>query len=100
MNKDVQIKVLEESLNYIKNGQEIPYEFKKVLFPTQKKEYELVYAGKESEEYIISSVLAVPLQEDRKFCFSDNYAGWVNKLIFGDNLQVLKTMLDYKKKDY
>lgn len=98
MNKDVQIKVLEESLNYIKNGQEIPYEFKKVLFPTQKKEYELVYAGKESEEYIISSVLAVPLQEDRKFCFSDNYAGWVNKLIFGDNLQVLKTMLDYKKK--
>lgn len=97
MDKEIQIKALEESLNYIKNGQEIPYEFRKILFPIQKKEYELVYAGKESEEQIISSVLSVPFQEDRKFCFSDDYTGWSNKLIFGDNLQVLKTLVDYKK---
>lgn len=97
MNKEIQIKVLEESLKYLKRGQEIPFEFRKILFPIEKKEYELVYAGKESEEQIISSVLSVPFQEDKKFCFSDGYTGWSNKLIFGDNLQVLKTLLDYKK---
>ena len=98
MDKELQKKVLAEAIHYLENGNEIPYEFKKVLFPNTKKEYELTYAGKENEEQIISNVLAVPFQEDRRFCYSDDYDGWANKLIFGDNLQVLKTLIEYKKK--
>ena len=97
MDKELQKKVLAEAIRNLENGYEIPYEFKKILFPNAKKEYELTYAGKENEEYIISNVLSVPFQEDRRFCFSDNYDGWANKLIFGDNLQVLKTLIEYKK---
>ena len=99
MDKELQKKVLAEAIRNLENGYEIPYEFKKILFPNAKKEYELTYAGKENEEYIISNVLSVPFQEDRRFCFSDNYDGWANKLIFGDNLQVLKTLIEYKKNE-
>ena len=79
------IKVIEESRKYIENGSELPVEFQKILFPIEKKECELVYAGKETEEKIISDIIAVPLQEEKQFLFQlldEN--NWVNKLIFGN----------------
>lgn len=103
MNNDrlsILAKSLEEAKKYIENGSDIPIEFQKIFFPSGKKECELVYAGKESYEQILSKVIAVPLQEEKIFPANitiDNNK-WINKLIFGDNIQVLKSLIEYKKK--
>ena len=87
----------------IQEGIEIPQEYKHILFPTIQKEYELVYAGKMRKEDILSDtdeVSNVPLQIERTFNGEDHptsYENWKNLLIFGDNLQVLKTI--YYDKD-
>lgn len=52
----------------------------------------MVYAGKEREEDILADTMAVPLQPIKTFGKNGN--GWTNKLIFGDNLQVMKSLLD------
>jgi len=57
-----------------------------------KREYELVYAGKQREEDILADTMAAPLQPIKTF--GENGGGWTNKLIFGDNLQVMKSLLD------
>ena len=78
------------------NG-ELPVEWRWVLFPPEKQEYELVYACKQREEEIIQQTMAVPLQPVRTF---GNGPGapkpgeWHNRLIFGDNLQAMKTLLN------
>ena len=72
--------------------EDIPLDYKNVLFPPEKKEYELVYAGKGREEDILADTMAVPLQAIKTFGRNGN--GWTNKLIFGDNLQIMKKLLD------
>ena len=62
-----------------------------------KKEYELIYAGKEREVDILADTMAVPLQKVKTFRNGDSGSGWTNMLIFGDNLQVLKTLLQMKQ---
>ena len=74
----------------------LPTEFKTLLFPLERQEYELVYAGKEREEDIISETMAVPLQPIRTF--GGNGVDWHNMLIFGDNLQAMKTLLQMKER--
>lgn len=93
-------RVLEESKKYVEMGQEIPIDFQKIMFPSGRKECELVYGGKESYEQILTKVIAVPLQEEKKFPTSSKIDNekWTNKLIFGDNLQTLKTLIEMKKK--
>lgn len=93
-------RVLEESKKYVEMGQEIPIDFQKIMFPSGRKECELVYGGKESYEQILTKVIAVPLQEEKKFPASSKIDDekWTNKLIFGDNLQTLKTLIEMKKK--
>lgn len=90
-------------LELIKNDQPIPADMKEVLFPTTKEEYELVYAGKMRKEDILSNedgTFPLPLQVERVFngdkfeAFEDD---WKNLLVFGDNLQFLKTI--YEDKD-
>ena len=73
-------------------GEDLPLDYKHILFPPEKKEYELVYAGKEREEDILANTMAVPLQPIKTF--GKNGDDWTNKLIFGDNLQVMKSLLD------
>lgn len=84
-----QIDTIEECL---KSGQSLPEEFKDLLFEN-KKEYELVYASKERGEDIIADTMAVPLQQIKTFGVAGKNE-WTNKLIFGDNLQVLKSLYD------
>lgn len=100
-NKEISkiLHVLEESKNYILNGKEIPNDYCRILFPPEKREYELMYYGKESSESIISNIIPVPLQEDRTFPTNTKVKEneWINKLIFGDNLPVLKTLLKMKQ---
>jgi site-specific DNA-methyltransferase (adenine-specific)/adenine-specific DNA-methyltransferase len=65
------------------------------LFPPEKREYELVYHGKEREEDIIANTIGVPLQAIRTL--GGERPGWHNQLIFGDNLQAMKTLLELKR---
>ena len=78
----------------LENNEDVPVEFKTILFPPERQEYELIYADKEREEDIIAETMAVPLQPIR--AFGGNGTSWHNMLIFGDNLQAMKTLLQMK----
>ncbi|MFH1778105.1 MAG: site-specific DNA-methyltransferase [Candidatus Omnitrophota bacterium] len=84
-------RAIERIVELLEKGEDLPLDYKQVLFPPEKKEYELVYAGKEREEDILADTMAVPLQPIKTF---GKNGGWTNKLIFGDNLQVMKSLLD------
>ncbi|MGD9973624.1 MAG: site-specific DNA-methyltransferase [Desulfatirhabdiaceae bacterium] len=85
----------EEIVRLIQQGEKLSPEWARILFPPEKREYELVYHGKEREEDILADTLAVPLQPVRTY--GANGADWHNMLIFGDNLQAMKTLLEMKK---
>ncbi len=87
---------IERIVSLLKEGKPLPEDYKTVLFDT-KKEYELIYADKEREEDILADTMAVPLQRVKTFRNGKNGNGWMNMLIFGDNLQVLKTLLQMKQ---
>ncbi len=89
-------------VNLIESGDPIPEDFKYILFPTLQEEYELSYAGKMRKEDILAGedgTLPVPLQIDRVFNGEEHLAfedGWKNMIVFGDNLQFLKTINENK----
>lgn len=102
MNKlnDYDIQFLIERLQ---KGEPIPEDYKYKLFPVKQKEYELVYAGKMRKEDILANedgVFPVPLQVEKVFNGEEYPSGnndWRNMIVFGDNLQFLKTV--YENKD-
>lgn len=71
-------------------------EYLRPLLFRQPKEYELAYAAKDPKSLVLADTMGVPLQPLRRFGQADG--GWTNKLIFGDNLQVLKTLLEMKNR--
>jgi site-specific DNA-methyltransferase (adenine-specific)/adenine-specific DNA-methyltransferase len=87
---------MERVVSLLREGKPLPEDYKAILFDT-KKEYELIYADKEREEDILADTMAVPLQRVKNFRNGKNGNGWMNMLIFGDNLQVLKTLLQMKQ---
>ncbi|MEK7145014.1 MAG: site-specific DNA-methyltransferase [Patescibacteria group bacterium] len=94
---------IEFLIDCLKSGKEIPEAFRYDLFPTTQKEYELVYAGKARKEDVLADkeeAKPVPLQIEKVFN-GTNYPlfqkDWHNLLVFGDNLQILKTF--YENKD-
>jgi site-specific DNA-methyltransferase (adenine-specific)/adenine-specific DNA-methyltransferase len=89
----------EEAARILQSGGELSTEWARILFPPEKREYELVYHGKEREEDILANTMAVPLQAMRAFGKNGSRNGddWCNMLIFGDNLQVMKSLLELKK---
>jgi len=77
-------------------GTPLPDDFKEKLFPTTHKEYELRYAGKMRKEDLLADqdgTFAVPLQVEKIYNGErEKYKdGWRNMIVFGDNLQFLKT---------
>lgn len=83
-------------------GTPLPDDFKEKLFPTTHKEYELRYAGKMRKEDLLADqdgTFAVPLQVEKIYNGErEKYKdGWRNMIVFGDNLQFLKTC--YANKD-
>jgi len=104
---DNDIKLICECL---KNWDTVPVKYKDLIFwkEIEKKEYELKYWVKEKEEDIIANTYASPLQKIKTFHpdeviehqdfireaeTKEKFKLWYNKLIFWDNLQVLKTLL-------
>lgn len=85
----------QELIRLLSQGEELSPEWARILFPPEKREYELVYHGKDLEQDIIADTIAVPLQAVRTF--GRNGVDWHNMLIFGDNLQVMKTLMEMKK---
>lgn len=100
--KNLSIQEREFLMECLANGSTIPDDFREKLFPTTHKEYELRYAGKMRKEDILADqdgTFAVPLQVEKIYNgerekFKDD---WRNMLVFGDNLQFLKTL--YKNED-
>ncbi|MGB7292522.1 MAG: site-specific DNA-methyltransferase [Thermodesulfobacteriota bacterium] len=82
-------------IDVLRRGDELPREWARELFPPEKREYELVYYGKEREEDVIADTMALPLQPVSTF--GKNGEDWHNMLIFGDNLQAMKTLLTMKE---
>lgn len=83
------------AIDKLRCGEQLPVEWQSALFPNPKKECELVYQEKQREEDVMAETMAVPLQPARSF--GSNGLEWHNKLIFGDNLQVLKRLWEEKK---
>jgi len=83
---------IEFIIKYLKEGKLLPDNYRYIIPFEKKKEYELTYEGKEREEDILADTMAVPLQPVKTF--GNGNGGWTNKLIFGDNLQVLKALMD------
>lgn len=111
-------KISDKDIQYIceclKNWEKIPTHYKEALFwkEIEKKEYELKYSAKEREEDIIANTYASPLQKIKTYNpdgiidhkdfirwpeTKEQFSGWYNKLIFWDNLQVLKELLQNEK---
>ena len=91
MNDELRHLIIEK----LRRGEELPAEWARELFPSEKREYELVYHGKEREEDVLAETMAIPLQPVRTF--GKNGHDWQNLLIFGDNLQVMRSLLEMKK---
>jgi site-specific DNA-methyltransferase (adenine-specific)/adenine-specific DNA-methyltransferase len=79
----------------LRRGESLPPEWARALFPPERREYELVYHGKEREEDILANTMGVPLQPVRTF--GKNGDTHQNMLVFGDNLQGMKTLLRMKE---
>ena len=87
--------LLKRGLKLTEAGEELPAEWAREFFPPERREYELVYNGKQTEEQILADTMAVPFQEVSTF--GTNGVGWHNQLIFGNNLQAMKTLLQMKE---
>lgn len=89
-----------EIIKLLEEGKPLPVELQYILFPTKEKEYKLTYAEKMRREDILSNedgVTAVPMQIQKSFIsYKDN--PWKNLIVFGDNLQLLKTIYEDKDK--
>ena len=81
-------------IDTLQRGESLPAEWARELFPPEKREYELVYQNKMRDEDILAETMAVPLQPASSFGKAE---GWENKLIFGDNLQSMKSLLALKE---
>ncbi len=100
------LQLSEKEIQYIieqfQKGEQLPEDLKYKLFPVKQKEYELIYGGKMRKEDILANedgVFSVPLQIEKVFNGKREASkdGWRNMIVFGDNLQFLKTI--YENKD-
>lgn len=88
----------QEIIRLLQEGADLSPDWASVLFPPERREYELTYHGKERAEDVLADTLAIPLQPVRALANGTKRGDWHNMLIFGDNLQVLKTLGDWKKR--
>lgn len=82
-------------ISILENDETVSNEWARIIFPPEKRECELIYLGKEREEDVIAGTMALPLQAVRTFNKTDG--DWQNKLVFGDNLQAMRSLLEEKR---
>jgi len=70
----------ERIIEILRTGEDLDVEWASVIFPPERREYELVYHGKEREGEIVADTMGVPLQPARTF--GKNGDDWTNMLIF------------------
>ncbi|MDO8879502.1 MAG: site-specific DNA-methyltransferase [Coriobacteriia bacterium] len=80
----------------LNSGEALPQEWQRELFPPARQEIELTYGGKVRQEEVVSSTLAVPFQAASTFG-EPKWDDWANMLVFGDNLQAMRHLLDLKR---
>jgi DNA modification methylase len=85
--------VIEEILSHLRAGSRLPAHLFPHLFEAPK-ESELAYAGKARRADVLADTMSVPLQPMKTFGASKS--GWANLLVLGDNLQVLKRLVEMK----
>lgn len=103
-NKEI---IKKELLKFVEKYGKLPEDFRfdSDIFDLQKalgvnKTAQLLYDGKKDKRTIIDKTISAPFQEIRKFGTSKDKSeiegekNWYNKLIYGDNLQALKYLLD------
>lgn len=86
---------IEEVTALLRAGKPLPTYWRSRLFDLPK-EYTIEYAAKEREEDILADTMAVPLQVAKVFGKAKP-GEFTNLLVFGDNLQVLKTLWQEKQ---
>lgn len=87
-------KEINDLIKLLKSGEPIPELYKQILFPINNKEYELTYENKIRKEDLLADAdgtFAVPLQLDKVYNAKASADDWSNIVVFGDNLQFLKT---------
>ena len=90
-------------IDLLNNDEDIPEDFKYLLFPSSQHEYDLSYAGKMRKEDLLANddgTFPVPMQVERIYSgemYEKYDDDWKNMIVFGDNLQFLKTI--YENKD-
>ncbi len=78
-------------------GADLPAEQENPLSTPERREYELVYAGKQREEDILTQTVAAALQPVKTFFTRGRNVDWCNMLILGDNLQAMQSLLRWKE---
>lgn len=86
---------LEAIIQRLRDRLPLDERYKSVLF-AESREAELTYLGKQTRGAVLASAMAVPLQLQKRY--GPAASEWADKLIFGDNLQVLRTLLDLKER--
>src|SRR5699024_5342408 len=92
---DEQVK--KELIDMIEKGKKIPDKYKNLLFPNIQQEYKLDYANKIRKEDLLADEdgsFSVPIQVERTFGNNEQNDDWKNMIVFGDNLQFLKTIYE------
>lgn len=92
MNEELRRAVVER----LQRGEDLPGDWAIELFPPEKREIELCYWGKQRAEEIVADTTPLPLQVASRFGEA-RVDEWRNMLIFGDNLQVMRRLLDMKR---
>jgi site-specific DNA-methyltransferase (adenine-specific)/adenine-specific DNA-methyltransferase len=92
---------IKDIIKCLEAGEDIPEDYKYKLFPVKQKEYELVYGGKMRREDILAhadDVRPVPLQVEKIFNSQGKQRKdvWRNIIVYGDNSQFLKTIMEDK----
>jgi hypothetical protein len=85
---------IEEITGLLRAGRRLPPYLFPHLFETAR-EYELAYSGKARRIDVLAETMAVPLQPVRTF--GEQTDGWANMLVLGDNLQVLRRLIQMKE---
>ncbi len=84
---------IEEVTRLLRAGRRLPPHLFPHLFEVPR-EYELSYRGKARRVDVLADTMAMPIQAVRTF--GEPKDGWSNMLILGDNLQVLRHLVNMK----